>query len=104
MWDPQFTIEEVTDPAVVERHREQAEHFARNSRWLEEHWPDLLPQACGRFVAVAGQEGFVAESAAEGWSWAERVHPEDTGPLVQYVFPNRGPRSYAHRWILADLR
>lgn len=104
MWTPQITFQEITDAAVAEEHRDQREQFARNSQWLEGHWADLLPRARGRFIAVAGQEAFVADTPEDAWDWTSRVHPEDKGPVVQYVFPSEGPRSYAHRWALAEMR
>jgi hypothetical protein len=103
-WGPQITIEEVNDPVEVERHREQREHFRRNADWLQAHWPDLLPQARGKFLAVAGQEARLADSPEDAWAWAASHHPEDKGPLVQYVLPSQGPRSRAYRWCVADVR
>ena len=67
----------------------------RNSRWLEAHWADLLPQARGKFLAVASGEAFVADTAKDAWDWAARVHPEDKGPLVEFVSPATGPRFHA---------
>jgi hypothetical protein len=93
----QFTIEEVTDPAEIARCRAQHERGKRNSDWLQAHWPDLLPQARGKFVVVAGQEAFIADTPEEAWAWADRVHPGDNGAFVQYVRPEQGPRIYAHR-------
>jgi hypothetical protein len=92
MWDPRISIEEVDDPAEIERHRAQLEQFARNSRWLEAHWPELLPHAYGKFLAVAGEEAFLADSPEDAWAWAQRAHCEDRGPVVQYVMPAKGPR------------
>jgi len=103
MWPSNITIEEVTDPAHIARNREGLEHFTRNSDWLAAHWPDLLPQARGKFVAVAGQEAFIAETAEAGWQWAARKHPEDKGPLVQYVLSGKGPRFYGNRWQMAPM-
>jgi hypothetical protein len=40
------------DPALATH--SQVERGGRNLEWLAEHWADLLPQARGRFVAVAG--------------------------------------------------
>jgi hypothetical protein len=94
---PQFIIEEVTDPAEIARHRAQAEQAKRNSDWLQAHWADVLPQARGKFLAVAGQEAFIADTPGQAWSWAEQQHPEDRGALVQYVIPQGGPRIYANR-------
>jgi hypothetical protein len=97
MKQPQFVIEEVTDPVEVERFRAFMAKARRNSDWLQGHWPDLLPQALGRFVAVAGQEAFIADTAEEAEARATAAHPEDEGVVVQYVLPHKGPRIYAHR-------
>lgn len=103
METPPLVIEEVTDPAEIARCRAQDEHARRNSDWLQAHWPDLLPRARGKFVAVAGQEAFIADSAEEAWARAAEAHPKDGGALCQYVFPQGGPRIYAHRWRMADV-
>ena len=52
MTEPQFIIEEITDPAEIARHRVGAEQAMRNSDWLQAHWADVLPQARGKFLAV----------------------------------------------------
>jgi hypothetical protein len=104
MKESQLIFEEVTDPIEVARSRVLHERARRNSDWLQAHWPDLLPQARGKFVAVAGQEAFVADTAEEAWAWAAKAHPEDDGALCQYVFPHTGPRIYGHRWRVADVR
>jgi hypothetical protein len=95
---PSFEIEIVTDPDEVARSKAQDERARRNSDWLQCHWPDLLPQARGKFVAVAGQEAFIADTPREAWAWAAKAHPEDNGALVQYVRAGTGPRIYANRW------
>ncbi len=92
-----LVITEVTDPTEVARFRQQDEQAQRNRAWLEAHWSALLPQARGRFLAVAGQEAFLGETPEEAWAQAQAVHPEDAGVLVQYVLPQQGPRSYANR-------
>jgi hypothetical protein len=98
MDEPKVTIEEVTDPVEIARHRVVDEHFRRNADWLETHWADVLPEAHGRFLAVAGQEAFIADTGAEAEARAKAAHPEDEGILTRYVFPPGGPRIYAHRW------
>ncbi len=97
MSEPKFIIEEVTDPVEIARHRAQAEQAKRNSDWLQAHWADVLPQAHGKFLAVAGQEAFIADTPGQAWAWAEQKHPEDRGALVQYVIPEGGPRIYENR-------
>ena len=101
---PQFVIEEVTDPAEIARCRAQMEQFSRNSDWLAAHWPDLLPQARGKFVAVAGQEAFIADTIEDAWAWTEAKHPEDKGALVRYAHPGQGPRIYANHRPMAGVR
>jgi len=98
MWPSNITIEEETDPVTIARVRETLEHFGRNSDWLATHWSDLLPQARGKFIAVAGQEAFVADSLDEAWEWVTKTHPVDKGPLVRFVFAGKGPRMYAGKW------
>jgi hypothetical protein len=93
---PEFVIEEVTDPEEIERARAQFARAKLNSDWLQAHWPDLLPAALGKFVAVAGQEAFIADTAEDAWSLATAAHPDDNGVIDQYVRPERGPRIYAH--------
>jgi hypothetical protein len=102
--EPKFVIEEVTDPAAIARSQAQIEHFHRNSEWLQAHWGDLLPQARGKFIAVAGQEAFVADTPQEAWRKAKTAHPEDDGAFSQYVLPQPGPRVYAHRWRVVVVR
>lgn len=97
MDQPRFTIEEVSDPAGDALFREWHERFRRNSEWLQSHWPELLPRARGRFLAVAGQEAFVADTPEEAWALAKAAHPDDIGVIGQYVRRERGPRIYADR-------
>jgi glutathione S-transferase len=97
MTQPQFIIEEVTDPTEIARAQAQDERHRRNNEWLEAHWAEVLPQARGKFLAVAGQEAFIADTAAAAWAWAGAVHPEDDGATVRYVRPEKGPRIYGDR-------
>jgi hypothetical protein len=85
------------DSAEGERRRAQMERARRNSAWLQAHWVDLLPQARGKFVAVAGEETCIADTAQDAWAWARQAHPEDDGAMVQYVRTDANPRIYAHR-------
>ena len=103
MNEPKLIIEEVTDPVAIARGRAVHEQFGRNARWLAAHWPDLLPQAYGKFLAVAGQEAFIADTIEEAHARARAAHPEDQGLLSQYVFPPGGPRIYGNRWGMVSL-
>jgi hypothetical protein len=93
--NPRVTIEEVTDPREIARHRVQDERHARNLKWLESHWPDL-PNAPGRYVAVANEQAFVTETAAAAWDWARSEHPHDDGAVVMLVPAEKGWRIYAN--------
>jgi hypothetical protein len=97
------TLEIVTDPEELARSRVQHERFKRNSDWLQSHWADLLPQALGKHLVVAGQEAFLADTPEEAWALAEAAHPGDDGSFGQYVLPHRGPRIYAYRGRMAGV-
>jgi hypothetical protein len=103
MDEPKLVLEEINDPVQVARSRAQHERAQRNMDWLQAHWPDLLPQAHGKFLAVAGQEAFIADSPMEAWKLAKAAHPEDDGAISQYVMPPGGPRIYANHRRVADL-
>jgi hypothetical protein len=97
------TLEIETDREKIALSRAQDERFKRNSDWLQSHWADLLPQALGKHLVVAGQEAFVADTPEEAWAMAEAAHPDDDGSFGQYVLPHRGPRIYAHHWRMAGV-
>jgi hypothetical protein len=92
--DP-LILEEVNDPVAAARSRALLERFRRNTDWLQSHWNDVLPQARGKHLAVAGQEAFIADTPDQAWAWVDQKHPEDDGAFVQYVIAERGPRIYA---------
>ena len=92
-----LTVEIIDDAEYNDRVRVGDEQFDRNAAWLEAHWPDLLPEARGRFVAVADQQAYVAPTLEEAWAWARANHPDDEGPLVQHVPKDTRPRVYAHQ-------
>src|SRR5437879_7555319 len=101
MIETKFILEEVTDPAEIARSRAQHERALRNGAWLQAHWSDLMPQTIGKFLAVAGEEAFFADTPEAAWNWAAQSHPEDDGAMVQYVPPVRGPRFLDARAELA---
>ena len=93
---PQFTVLEVIDPQRIARHRKQDERHVRNLQWLQAHWADL-PHSRRRYVAVADQQSFVADTAEIAWDWARSQHPDDDGAVVMFVPLEKGWRIYAHR-------
>lgn len=98
---PSLSSPAIDFPEVSQAEREKAlarqARAKRNSDWLQAHWAELLPQACGKFVAVAGEEAFIADTPEAAWAWAEQKHPEDDTAVVQYLNPEPGVRIYAHR-------
>ena len=94
MSELRFKLEEVTDPDEIARHRRISEAGWRNSDWLASHWSELLPDVRGRFVAVAGQQAFVADTPEEAIALAQAAHPDGLGLIIQYVIPERGWRIY----------
>jgi hypothetical protein len=86
---PQVTVVEITDPDRVARHRQQDERHRRNLQWLQAHWNDL-PESRGRYVAVADEQPFVADTAEIAWDWARSQHPDDDGAIVMLVPRERG--------------
>jgi hypothetical protein len=104
MSDRRFAVEESTDQEWNERVGQRHAQAEANLRWLQDHWGDLLPQALGQFVAVAGQEAFIAADPTEARARAVAAHPADEGVILQYVRPEKGPRIYANRRDLAPVR
>jgi hypothetical protein len=103
MNESNITIEEITDPREIARVRAQDERQKRNGDWLQAHWDEVIPQARGRFLAVAAQEAHVAETPEEAWAWASTNHPEDDGAFVQYVPLEGAPRIYGHCGRMVSL-
>jgi hypothetical protein len=89
---------EVTEPDENAKATAQRERFRKNSDWLQAHVPQVYAQHRGKFICVAGEQLFVADTAAEVIAAARRAHPEDDGLLLRYV-----PREKMER-INADTR
>ena len=94
MSESTLIVEEVTDPAHTARVRLQDERHRRNTDWLQTQWPNLLPQARGKFLAVADQEAFIADTPEAAWAWIDKAHPGDNGAIVRHVRQEKGPRIY----------
>ena len=95
----EISIEEVTDPEEIARHRAQDLRHARNLKWLETHWSDL-PNARGRYVAVANEQPFVADTAEAAWSWAYGQFPPDDGAIVLRVPAERGCAAHSQHSLI----
>src|SRR5437763_453499 len=66
---PALTVELGSPPADPAKALARMERARRNDQWIQAHWADFLPRALGKFVAVAGEEAFIADSAEEAWAW-----------------------------------
>lgn len=97
-------MEEVSNPHDIARAHAQDERQRRNSDWLHAHWADVLPQARGKFLAVAGHEPCIADTPEKAWTWVATTHPEDDGAMVQYIRPETGPRIQAGKRCMATAR
>jgi hypothetical protein len=94
---PVVTVTAIDEPVEAARVRAAHEQADRNMDWLQDHWADLLPQVLGKYLAVAGQEAFVADTPGEAVRQAQAAHPDDQGMFVRYVRPGQGPRIYGNR-------
>ena len=97
MADSRITVESVSNPEGLTPYTEQLQRARLNRDWLEAHWSELLPVARGKFLAVAGQRAFVADTPEEAWKMAGDAFPSDDGAFVQYVRSLEGPRFYANQ-------
>src|SRR5262245_2723366 len=95
---PETTLEINDVPAAVrERNRAETEAYQRNRAWFEANHDRLRPLAMNKYIAVAHQQGHIAETKEEAWAWIKSNHPDDPGAFVQAVVPFRGPIVDAHR-------
>ena len=90
-------MEEVTDPEELACARAHRERFDRNAAWLQAHGSEIYPRHRGKYIAVAGQEVFTADSAEEALALAAAAHPEDDGSFLHYIPRERLARIYADR-------
>jgi hypothetical protein len=93
----------VTDPAELAASRTRAEKFDRNADWLVAHASEVFTRHRGRFICIAGQELFVADSVAEVLALARAAHPDDDGQYLRYIPREKLDRIYANRRTLDGL-
>lgn len=97
---PELRVTLETDPVQAARRRLMMERLARNSDWLRAHAAEVYAAHRGKYIAIAGQELFVAENVTEAMTMARAAHPEDDGILTQYIPRRLGVRIYPHRRLL----
>lgn len=97
MAEQQFHVvmEEVTDPGELARARAWRARADRNAAWLQTHAAEVYPHYRGKFICVAGEELFAADSADEVLSLARSAHPEDDGFFIRYIPREKLARIYA---------
>jgi hypothetical protein len=94
---PQKTVEYVEGtPEERARNVARSKAFWANTEWLSQQWDRLLPDARGKYVAVADREAFVAPTYAEAVAWIKANHPGDPGAFVEYVSPRQELRTRAY--------
>jgi hypothetical protein len=98
-------MEEVTlDPAELAKVRDRWQRYDRNAAWLQAHAHDVYSQNRGKFICIAGQDLFVADSAQEAVALAKEAHPEDDGRYLRYIPRENIPRIYANQRQVVPMR
>jgi hypothetical protein len=69
----------------LERADAQWERLERNARWFESHASEIYATHRDRFICVAGQELFVAETWEEALAAAKAKYPQDDGRILRYI-------------------
>jgi hypothetical protein len=95
---------EVTDPVHLAEVQARSERFRRNLAWFEAHAEELYRTQRGKYLCIAGQEVFVADTAEVVLALAQAAHPEDDGRFTRYIPRVRTERIYAHRRPVAAVR
>ena len=91
-----ITMTEIGDPALLAAMHAQQQRFRRNSDWLQAHISSVYARHRGKYICVAGDELFVADTTGEVVAQARAAHPDDNGLLLRYIPRERMERIYAH--------
>lgn len=89
-------MEATSDPRDLREARAQREQFDRNLDWFEAHAMEIGDRNRGKYVCIAGQQLFVADSAREALRLGREAYPDDLGPFVRYIACEKVPWIYAH--------
>jgi hypothetical protein len=95
--NPPVVMTVVTDPAEVAAFNARMAKFDRNIDWLQAHASEVYTRHRGRFICIAGQELFVADTGEEALAKARAAHPDDDGLYLHYIPKQKLDRIYAHR-------
>jgi hypothetical protein len=93
---PSIVMEQVTDPEELAKGRAWRARADRNAAWLQAHAAEVYPRYRGKFVCIAGEELFVADTADEVLALARTAHPEDDAFFLHYIPREKVARVYAH--------
>jgi hypothetical protein len=74
-----------SSPPDAARAAEQLVRAERNTTWFEAHAADIYRTHRDRFICVAGQELFVAETPEAVLAAAQTKHPDDDGRIIRYI-------------------
>lgn len=80
-----MVMQEVTDPLELEDARARREQFDRNVAWLQAQASKVYSMNRGRYICIAGQELFVADTARQALALGAAAHPDDRGSFVRYI-------------------
>jgi hypothetical protein len=81
---PEVTVEIETDPVEIERSRAQQAQADANWDWLRSRLVELAVGNRGRYLCVAGQQAFIADTPVEARRLAREAHPDDKGIVSHY--------------------
>ncbi len=99
-----IVMEEVTNPAELQKAQAQDERFARNWVWFEAHAAETYAAHRGKCICIAGEKLFVADTPEAVLSMAIAAHPEDDGRFTRLIPRERLARVYADQWHMASVR
>jgi hypothetical protein len=91
-----MVMEEVTDSKELARDQAQWECFDRNAAWLQAHVQEIYPRYRGKYICIAGEELFVADTPQAALALATTAPPQDDGCFLRYIPREKLARIYAH--------
>jgi len=85
----QVVLEEKLDSSERARIQTRRQRFERNWAWLEAHASEVYSHR-GKFVCIAGEELFVADTLRDVVERARAAHPQDDGHFTRFVPKEKG--------------
>jgi hypothetical protein len=84
------------DALELERSRDRRAQCDCNWAWFQSQIDELGKSYFGKYVCIAGQHAFAADSSKQACQAAAAAYPEDRGRFVYYFPRHRLPRINAH--------